>query len=219
MDDTSLQKVNKPGIFLTLGTLLLVILNVLLVFINESATINDIAYISGAASGAIFIPAIITGLFCLSKKNRNQRSQLKIFFWSSFILLIIVNIPQTVRTTANSASKAPDTFVVVQSKYQNEIMLYTIKKVPHDVCEETLNSTAADIMKKTNGCTIQNKKCFSELPDEFKGVFENKKIGLPYLALDGKYQERYVVSGMTAEMLDNYCLTMKKQYPAVLCVY
>lgn len=81
----------NAGFILTLLAASIVILNGALSFFLAVATDpgRDVSHLIGYISGRVLIaPLIVVALFQIGKRYRNPRSQIKVLFWASLVVLV-----------------------------------------------------------------------------------------------------------------------------------
>ena len=78
----------KPGWILTSLAIILAILNVFMAYKIGSSKMMFGSQLFGYTFGPLFFAFLIISLFQIGKRFRNNRSRVKIFFWTSLIFLI-----------------------------------------------------------------------------------------------------------------------------------
>ncbi len=78
----------KPGLFLLVGTTLLVLLNMWLGFAKTMRESGNVSEALGASTAQFVMPVIVALLFSISARFRNARSRTKIVFWTSVVVLL-----------------------------------------------------------------------------------------------------------------------------------
>lgn len=86
-----LGAIEKPSILLYAATFIIVLLNILLSVASAYFQgYNFIAFVIGYVSQAFLFPIIVVLILQVVKKFRNQKSRIKIFFWTSFALFVLL---------------------------------------------------------------------------------------------------------------------------------
>lgn len=84
----------KPSLILMALSAILILINAFFVFllldvnIESSSSAYYAGYIVGQLLGVVLLPVIVAGLFQMGKNFRNWASRIKIFFWTSIVILI-----------------------------------------------------------------------------------------------------------------------------------
>ncbi|MFT5200406.1 MAG: hypothetical protein ACI87O_003085 [Planctomycetota bacterium] len=101
MRASEFEVADKAGFWAYLRVVLVILINAFFAFGGAGRGLNgevDAAYIFGfVVSNTFVFPLAIVLIFQLGKKSRNRKSRLKIFFWTSLILILssITQLAQT----------------------------------------------------------------------------------------------------------------------------
>jgi len=82
------QKSRRPSILFVFGTVVLVLLNMFLHFVDALRASHNSAYAAGSALFALTCPFIVASLFLVGERFRNSASFSKIALWTSVVILL-----------------------------------------------------------------------------------------------------------------------------------
>ncbi len=210
------NKENKPGLILNILTCLVVLLNIVFVFIYGEKRFG-LDFLVGEIILSVFIfPIIIVGLFTISKKFRNLKSLVKVFFCTSLVIFISTHIPKTAEKIQEMQTI---TYNFVRIKYVDNTKMIVIRKVTAPLCDEYVRQTKEDLKTMDADYDVEETNCITQLPENYEGIFEDKKIKYPYISINKTPPTRYVYETQDQEKFKKICELFESQDKLNKCIF